>query len=83
MPVEIGLTIAHQDGRRVIVASILDVGGRRDLEQQRDKLAFENTHLRSEVNALRLPRAVVAESPAARRVLAEIEPVATRPRTCC
>ena len=76
MPVEIGLTIAHQDGRRVIVASILDVGRRRDLERQRDQLALENTHLRSEVSALRLPRAVVADSPAARRVLAQIEPVA-------
>ena len=76
VPLEIGLTFTHQDGRRVVVASILDARDRRALEQQRDQLARENTHLRSEVNALRLPRAVVADSPAARRVLAQIEPVA-------
>jgi transcriptional regulator with GAF, ATPase, and Fis domain len=74
--VEIGLTTAAHDGRRVLVASILDISGRHALERQRDRLALENTHLRSEVKALQLPRALVAESPAARRVVSLIEPVA-------
>src|SRR5262249_43569366 len=59
-----------------IVASLIDVSGRRDLQRQRDQLVLENTQLRGEVKALQLPRAVVAESPAARRVLSLIEPVA-------
>ncbi|HKW00621.1 MAG TPA: sigma 54-interacting transcriptional regulator [Vicinamibacterales bacterium] len=76
VPVEIGLTSASHEGRRVLVASILDVSGRHALERQRDRLAIENTHLRSEVKALQLPRALVAESPAARRVVSLLEPVA-------
>jgi formate hydrogenlyase transcriptional activator len=76
VPVEIGVTSAVHDGRRVLVASILDISGRYALERQRDRLELENTHLRSEVRALQFPRAIVAESPAARRVIALLEPVA-------
>jgi transcriptional regulator with GAF, ATPase, and Fis domain len=42
----------------------------------RDQLTAENSQLRSEVKSLRVPRLVATESLAARRVLAEIEPVA-------
>jgi PAS domain S-box-containing protein len=74
--VELGLSTSDQAGRRLIVTSVVDVSGRHALERQRDRLALENTLLRSEVHALRSPRAVVAESPAARRVLEQIAPVA-------
>ena len=81
VPIEIGLTSADHDGRRVIVASILDISWRRALQRQRDQLALENTHLRSEVKALQLTRTIAAESPAARRVLALVEPVAATSAT--
>ena len=52
-----------------------------EVRQLRDQLALENTQLRSEVKALRKPRAVVAESRAARRVLEQVEPVAATSTT--
>jgi len=76
LPIEIGMKFADHGGHRVIVASLVDSSGRRDLQRQRDQLALENTHLRGEVRALQLPRAVIAESFAARQVLSLIEPVA-------
>jgi formate hydrogenlyase transcriptional activator len=47
-----------------------------ELEQMRDQLARENVQLRHEVKALRLPRALAAESAASRRLLDQIESVA-------
>ena len=47
-----------------------------EVERLRDRLALENVQLRDEVRALRGPRQLVAESPAMRRVLAQIGPVA-------
>jgi PAS domain S-box-containing protein len=58
---------AHDEGLTKALAEIKDL---------RDKLAFENCQLRSEVKALRAPRIIATESAAAKRALTEIEPVA-------
>jgi PAS domain S-box-containing protein len=47
-----------------------------EVRQLRDQLAVENVQLRREVKVLGVPRIVVAESPAAKRVLEQIESVA-------
>jgi formate hydrogenlyase transcriptional activator len=47
-----------------------------EVKQMRDQLARENVQLRHEVKTLRLPRALVAESVASRRLGAQIESVA-------
>ncbi len=52
-----------------------------EVQKLRDQLAIENTVLRSEVQSLRAPRLLVAESAAARNAVAQIEPVATTSAT--
>ena len=47
-----------------------------EMKQLRDQLAVEHVQLRRDVKALSAPRIVVAESPAAKRVLEQIESVA-------
>ena len=51
-------------------------GALAEVERLRDRLARENVQLRTEVRALKAPRTIAAESPAVRRVLAQIEQVA-------
>ena len=47
-----------------------------EVQHLRDRLAGDKPEKRPEAAALRAPRTIVAESPAAKRVLAELEPVA-------
>jgi len=97
-PLEIGLTVAVREGRRLVVASVVDITARlerqnavlaaaaeqsqrletalADIERLREQLSRENVHLRQEVRALAGRRDVVAESPAVRALLAQIESVA-------
>ena len=52
-----------------------------EVKQLRDRLATENVELRREMRVLRTPSNVVSESPAIKRVLAQIEQVAPTPAT--
>jgi len=52
-----------------------------EVERLRDRLALENVRLRNDVKTLKSPGAIAAESVAVKRVLAQIENVASTPAT--
>jgi PAS domain S-box-containing protein len=56
-------------------------GALTEVERLRDRLTLENFQLRNEVKTLKAPSTIAAESAAAKRLLAQIENVASTPAT--
>jgi transcriptional regulator with PAS, ATPase and Fis domain len=76
VPVEVGLTIAECGEDRLIVASVTDVSDR-----MRDATAVRKTSARQDGRRLGSQRLIVAESAATKRVLEQIESVASTTAT--